>query len=259
MMTMSKAIFDLTSKNIDVGFQNKDSKVIEKETDYILSKIVTIMLSYFSDNICGVSWNQNGVVFREDYLLTERHRKNLMKWLYRLANMSFPASDVEFGKLKVDFENWLYQLGVEEVRFLYHQDYLLTPKEAAEQLGISKVTLNKYIQQGFECVETSSHRKIPKFAVELWKDPVYAIRMQIIAQEKKLRNQTLRERLNEIEQELSELRSKYKTSSFQEAFKDYDGDSMDDPTDFYLWRDLENEREEILRLLGGSGFGSPQD
>jgi excisionase family DNA binding protein len=252
MMMMSKAIFDLTCKNIDVGFQNKDSKVIEKETDYILSKIVTIMLSYFSDKICGVSLNQNAIVFREEYLLTEKHRKDLIKWLQRLANMSFPASDIEFGKLKVDLESWFYQLGGEEIRFHYRQDYLLTPKEAAEYLGISKVTLNKYIQQGFECVETSSHRKIPKFVVELWKDPVYAIRMQMIAQEKKLRNQTPQERLSEINQELSKLEWKYKTSSFQEAFRGYDGDSMDDPTDYYLWRDLENEKKEILKLLGGS-------
>ncbi|PLR75268.1 hypothetical protein CU633_22070 [Bacillus sp. V3-13] len=249
---MSKAIYELTAKTIDLGYREKDENLIEKETDYLLGKIVTLMLSMFSDKIKGITFDKNGIRFDSKYLLSEKHKKNLLKWANRLIQMELPSSDIEFGKLKIDFEKWYYQLGGEEISFEYQESYLLTPKEASEQLGISRVTLNKYIQNGLESVDTTSHRKIPKYVIELWKDPVYAIRMQMIAQEKKLRNQTPAERLEEINNELTQLQIKYKSSSFQEAFREYDGDSMDNPSDYYLWRDLENEKREIIQLLGGN-------
>ncbi|MBE1556987.1 hypothetical protein [Sporosarcina limicola] len=68
-----------------------------------------------------------------------------MKWLKRLATMEMPLSDLDFGKLKIDLENWFYQ----------------------------------------------------------------------------------------------------------EAFHAFDGDSMDVPSDYYTWRDLEEEKKEIFDILGG--------
>jgi len=135
------------------------------------------------------------------------------------------------------------------------ENYLLTPKEASEQLGVSKVTLNKYIQQGLECIDTTSHKKIPTYVIEIWRDSVYAIRLQMIAQEKKRRNQTPTERLHEINNELTELQIKYKSATYQEAFHAFDGDSMDDPSDYYTWRDLEEEKKEIIDVIGGQSLG----
>jgi|SRR5690625_719407 len=96
-------------------------------------------------------------------------------------------------------------MGGEGINFEYQEEYLLTPKEAANQLGVSNVTLNKLIKQGLEIVDTTSHRKIPKHAVQLWKDPVYAIRMQMLLQEKKIKNQLPEERLKEAQEEITEL------------------------------------------------------
>ena len=242
MRAMSKIIYELTAKSIQYGYQNNDEHVIEKETDFIMGKIVTLLLSYFNDKIKGITFDKNMWV---DWDIPA------LKWLKKLVEMKLPATDLEFGKLKVDLENWYYQIGGEKINFEYHESYLLTPKEASEQLGISKVTLNKYIQMGLESINTTSHKKIPKYVIELWKDPVYAIRMQMIAQEKKLREQSPADRLAEINNELTQLHIKYKTDSYEKAFNDFDGDSMDDPTDYYLWRDLENEKKEIIRLLGG--------
>ncbi|MEM5014623.1 helix-turn-helix domain-containing protein [Niallia taxi] len=248
---MSKAIYELTTKTIDLGYREKNENIIEKETDYLLGKIVTSMLSLFSDKIKGITFDKYGIRFDSSFLLSEKHKKNLFKWANKLKDIEQPSSDIEFGKLKVDFENWYYQLGGDEINFEYQEDYLLTPKEASEKLGISRVTLNKYIKQGLESVNTKSHNKIPKYVIELWKNPVYAIRMQMIAQEKKLRNQLPEERLEEINKEVTLLQIKYKCSSYQDAFNKFNGDSMDDPSDYYLWRDLENEKEEIIKLLGG--------
>jgi len=248
---MSQVIYEITEKNIEVAYDEHNEHVIEKETDYILGKIVTIMLGIFSDKLKGITFDKKGIQFNAAYLLSDKHRKNLLKWIKRIMAIETPPSDLDFGKLKIDLENWYYQLGGEGIHFEYEEDYLLTPKEASEQLGISRVTLNKYIQQGLECVDTTSHRKIPKYSIDIWKDPVYSIRLQMIAQEKKRLNQSPAERLQEISGELTELVVKYKSATYQEAFRDYDGDSMDDPTDYYTWRDLEEEKKEIIESLGG--------
>lgn len=248
---MSQVIYAMTEQSIDIAYREHNEHLIEKETDYILGKIVTIMLGIFSDKLKGITFDKSGIQFNNDYLLSEKHHKNLLKWLKRLATLEMPPSDLDFGKLKIDLENWYYQMGGEGIHFEYHEDYLLTPQEASDQLGISKVTLNKYIQQGLERIDTTSHKKIPKYVIDIWRDPVYAIRMQMIAQEKKRRNQSPIDRLQEINIDLTELQVKYKSATYQEAFKDFDGDSMDDPTDYYIWRDLEEEKKEIIAILGG--------
>ncbi|UOQ94851.1 DNA-binding protein [Halobacillus shinanisalinarum] len=249
---MSKAVYDLTAKQINLGFQEKDHHLIEKETDFILNKIVTVMLTVFSDKIEGITFDHYGVILKSEYLLSEKHQENLLKWLKRLMEIEYPSSDIEFGKLKVDLENWYYKMGGEEIHFHYHDDYLLTPKEASERLGVSRVTLNKYIQQGLESLDTSSHHKIPLYVIDLWNDPVYCIRMQMIAQQRKMGKQTPLERLQEINNELSKLQIKYKKPNFKEAFGHLNGDNLDDPADYYLWRDLEDDKEEILKHIGGS-------
>ncbi|WP_373894905.1 helix-turn-helix domain-containing protein [Virgibacillus sp. CBA3643] len=249
---MSNEIYELTNENINQGYRDHELPIIEKETDYIMGKIVTVLLSMFPDKIVGIALDKYGIKFDGNYLLSEKHQKNLKTWLQRLAQTKLPSSDMDFGKLKVDLEHWYYQMGGDEVQFSYPSSYLLTPKEASDHLGVSRVTLNKYIQQGLEVVDTNSHRKIPKYTVELWEDPVYAIRMQMNAQEKKLRNQSPAERLEELNYEITQLEIKYKSGSVKEAFAAYDGDSMDDPSDYYLWRDLETEKKEIMKLLGGS-------
>jgi len=254
---MSKAIYEMTENNIAIAYQDQNENAIEKETDYILNKLVTIMLSISSDNLKGITFHKSGINFSTEYLLSAKHRKNLLNWLKRIKNLDGPPTNLEFGKLKIDLESWYYQLGGESIHFEYQDEYLLTPREVAEELGVSKVTLNKYIKQGLECIDTRSHNKIPKFIVDIWKDPVYAIRLQMISQEKKKNTQSPSDRLHEINDELSELQVKYGSATYQEAFKDFDGDSMDDPSDYYSWKDLEVEKTDIIKLLnlGGSNFG----
>ncbi|SDN75664.1 hypothetical protein [Tenuibacillus multivorans] len=251
---MSEAIYNLTAKHIDVGFREKNQGLIEKETDYIINKIVTVMLTLFSDKIEGITFNKYGMAFNHEYLFSEKHRNNLVKWLEILTEIKYLSSDLEFGKMKVDFENWYYKMGGEKVGFHYHENYLLTPKEASELMGVSKVTFNKYVKQGLECIDTSSHRKIPKYVVELWNDPVYSIRMQMIYQQVKMREQTPLERLQEINNEITLLQVKYNNPSFKETFASLNGDELDDPTDYYSWRDLEEEKEAIIKQIGGKSL-----
>lgn len=248
---MSNTVLNQIELNIHLGYEQKNEQIIETETDSIFKNVFFYMLNFFSSKISSIKVDPKPFALPKEYLFSDKHKKNLLKWIERLTEIDLPASDLEFGKLKIDFEHWYYQLGGEKIEFTYNQDYLLTPQEAADILGISKVTLNKYVKQGLEYIENSSHKRIPKYAVEILKDPIYGIRMQQIAQAKKLREQTPEERYHEITQELADLKLKYGKKTFEETFGGYSGDEMDDPTDYYRWKDLEEELDEILRLRGG--------
>jgi len=251
LIMMSKVIYEYAHRQIELAFEQKDELYIEKETDYIFTKILALLSTLFPDKLMGIKISKEEFKYTSDYLISSKHKKNLFKWLERLSSMHFPASDLDFGKLKVDFETWYYDLGGTSIEFNYHDSYLLKPKDAAEMLGISKVTLNKYIKQGLECMNNGSQNKIPKHAIELMRDPVYSIRMQMNYQKKKKLEQSPEERLFEIIQEIAELQLKYGRKSYQEAFTEPESE-LDDPIDLYRWKDLTEEMDEILKIAGGA-------
>lgn len=244
---MSIAIYEETKKDIDQAYVSKNTSKIEKETRFILNQLIVTILSVFKDRVKGISIDQLDV--KASYIFSEKNRISLLYWLNRFHQLALPISDLEFGKLKIDIEYWYYEIGGKEMNFEYNETYLIKPSQAAEQLGISTVTLNKYMKQGFECVDTTNHHKIPKHAVEVWKDPIYAIKMQMLAQKKKIQNQTSQERIQEINEELLNFQMKYKVKTLHEAFQDYNIDAMDDPSEYYEWRDLEEEKEELITKL----------
>lgn len=250
MMKMSQAIYEYTHRQIKLAYEEHNKLFIEKETDYIFSKILASLSTLFPDKLLGVVICKDQFSFTPEFLFSPKHKKNLFKWLDRINKLEVPTSDLEFGKMKIDFETWYYDLGGEHIEFSYQKEYLLKPKEAAEALGVSNVTLHKYIKQGLECVDNGSQNKIPKHAVELLRDPVYGILMQMVGQKKKRLTLTPAQRLGEINQEIAELQLKYQAKTSEEAFSAYNGDEMDDPTDYYRWRDLVEEMSEILKIAG---------
>ncbi len=253
---MSITLLEQTKIDIEEAYENDNLIKMEKETLFVFGQVFHLMLSVFSDRLKGITFSKDGNEFDEDFLSSKKNMQNLLKILKCITSMKLPASDLNFGKLKIDVERWYNELGGEEMHFEYHEQYLLTPKEAAKQLNISTVTLNKYVKQGFEVMDTTSHHKVPKHAVLLWQDPVYAIRMQMLAQEKKLRHQTPEERLKELLDEITELQNQYNVKTISEAFTKYeiiDLDLLDDPADFRKWADLEEEKEMLMKeMIEGS-------
>lgn len=224
---------------------------------YVFDRVVTYMLSSYKDRLKGITFETFEIDFDEKYLLSQKNMNYMLKLLESIMQIKISTlSDLDFGKMKVDLERWYYHMGGDGMYYEYRKEYLITPKEAAELLGVSTVTLNKYMKQGLETVDTTSHNKIPKHAIELWKDPVYAIRMQMLAQKKKLLNQTIDERLKELREEIFELQMEYKVKTFQDAMDKYkisNIDVMDDPSDFRKWEDLEKEQDKLLnKLIGGT-------
>lgn len=246
---MTTAIYEETKKDINEAYRQKRKSKIQKETSFILSQVITLMMNEFKDRLYGVTTEPFDL--NETYIFSAENKHMLLKWLDRFFLLNFAVNDLEFGKLRVDLESWYLQIGGKGLRFNYREDYLLTPTEAAKALGVSKVTLNKYVKSGLEVVDTNSHRKIPRHAIELWKDPIYGIKMQMLYQKKKLATQTPKERLREVQEKILEFQLKYKKSTSSEAFAGMDVDSLDDPYDYWEWRDLEEEREKLMRKLMG--------
>jgi len=253
---MSATLFEQTKIDIEEAYEKNNLIKMEKESLFVFGQVFHMMLSVFSDRLKGITFSKDGFDIEEAFLISNKNKQNLLKILKCITRMKLPASDLEFGKLKIDVERWYNELGGEEMYFEYHEEYLLTPKEAAKQLDVSTVTLNKYVKQGFEVMDTTSHHKVPKHSIALWKDPVYVIRMQMLAQEKKLRHQTPEERLHELLGEIGELQKQYHVKTISEAFTKYeiiDLDSLDDPADFRKWADLEEEKEMLMKeMIGGS-------
>lgn len=248
VIIMSLAVIQETEKDIDLAYKDLNVPKIQKETSYILGQIIISMLQNFKNRLKGINLDYNDSDFNEAFIKSDKNREALLKWLKQINNKD-PLEDYEFGKLKVDFEEWYYQIGGRNIEFEYQDSYLLKPKEAAAALGISTVTLNKYVKQGFEYIHHSSQNRIPKHMIYLWKDPFYSIKIQLFYQKKKILNQTPKERLKDVLEELLDFQMKYKVSTVKQAFPTIDGDGMDTLADYYEWQSLEEEFYELKEKL----------
>ncbi|AOH57051.1 hypothetical protein ABE28_022120 [Peribacillus muralis] len=248
---MSLAVYEETEKEIDLAYKELNKTKIEKETSYILSQLIMVMMGTFKDRLKSITFDTHDLYFDEVFITSNKNKTALLNWLKRMIGMYHPIDDHEFGKLKVDLEEWYYQIGGRDIVFEYRDTYLLKPKETAEILGVSTVTLNKYVKRGFEYIPNSSQNRIPKHMIYLWKDPVYAIKVQMLFQEKKLRNQTPEERLKEVIKELLEFQMKYGAEFHKDAFPELDGDEINAIADYYEWEDLEEEYLELKQKVYG--------
>lgn len=253
VFNMPVALQDVVKQDIDRAYDEKIVPRMEKETRFILSQLVTTIMWNFEDRLEGIVVKKFD--FDEDYLTSEQNRKMLIKWLQRMAEMNPNMSDLEFGKLRVDFESWIYRLGGNGVKFHYAEEYLLTPQEAADRLGVSRVTLNKYIKMGLEAIDTTSHRKIPRHAVELWKNTIYSIKMQDLYNKRKMATQSLEEKLMDVKEKIFQFQKKYGSRTCAEAFEGMNIDDLDDPHDYWEWQELEKMEKKLYEMVLGEKRG----
>lgn len=252
---MSFAVYEEAEKEIDLAYKELNKPKIEKETSYILSQLIVVMMGAFKERLKSITFDTQDFCFDEVFITSNKNKKALLNWLNRMIGMSLPIDDYAFGKLKVDLEEWYYQIGGQNIVFEYQDSYMLKPKDAAKQLGVSTVTLNKYVKRGFEYIHSSSQNRIPQHMIYLWKDPVYAIKVQMLFHEKKLLNQKPEERLKEVIDELLEFQLKYRTETCSEAFVNLDGNEMNAIADYHEWEALEEEYRELKNRF----YGEPKN
>lgn len=126
---------------------------------------------------------------------------------------------------------------IEELRSSY-----LTVEEAMVELGLSENRLRRYIRRG---LTTMHDGKIPRYAVVLMKDPVFAFIMQWEYQQNKIENQTKEERLKDIQRRIIEFEEE-NGGNFDELFghlTDEQIEEMDESMDLDLmmWKELSQE------------------
>ncbi|WDM21286.1 hypothetical protein [Paenibacillus polymyxa] len=119
----------------------------------------------------------------------------------------------------------------------------LTFEEVMDELGLSEKSLKRFIRQGF----TANERGIPRYAIELLKDPIYSILMQMEFQKQKLKTQTVEERIEEIRVEIMEFEEKFE-GKFDDMFGHLpEGEILllDFGDDIKYWKYLIEELREI--------------
>ncbi|MFS0871084.1 MULTISPECIES: hypothetical protein [Paenibacillus] len=125
----------------------------------------------------------------------------------------------------------------------------LTMEQVMHELGLSEMSLKKYIRQ---CGLTVYNRMIPRYAIELAKDSVYGILMQKEYQDKKLKTQTQEEYLLEIEERIAEYEEMF-LGGFWELYghlTDEELDLMDEGMEIKAWKVLIEELREIQSRIG---------
>lgn len=102
--------------------------------------LIIHMMNVFKDRIKSITFNH--VYYNYSYISSDKNFKDLSYWLQSLRKMEKSYTDLEFGELKFNLEDWYYKIGGKEITFHYHTDYLMTPGQAATELGISNCPFN---------------------------------------------------------------------------------------------------------------------
>src|SRR5699024_6792520 len=102
-------------------------------------------------------------------------------------------------------------------------------------------------KKGMETIQTTAHRKIPKHVIPLWQDPKYCLKMQRLAINKSLMNQTNFEQFLEVSRAIAQLQYKYKSNTVSESIKD--NLAIVDPSEYYNWCALERKKDKLLKKM----------
>lgn len=126
------------------------------------------MQAVYNDRLKSIIVDIEDVKYNRPYVYSDGNRDALLDWLKRISELD-SVSDREFYDLKVDIENWYEKIGGNEIRFIYRDEYLLKPAEAAKRLGISLKSLDDIVNNEMEYVLPDYPFKVPKHAVDAWK------------------------------------------------------------------------------------------
>lgn len=246
MNFMNYVIYEEKVNEIKLAFMEKNMSKIKNLTYFTLLSIIESLLEAYKNRIKYIIFDPSKIMFDEQYVSSEENRKALLRWLKEIISMDNSMNDYEFGKLKIELEEWFFNIGGCDLRFEYQNSYLLNQNEVVEKLGVSIIDL---IKRGAEYTINDSKYQIPKHIVYLWQDAVYSLKIQILYNNRKLREQEPLERYQEVKDEIFEFQMKYRAKTSKEAFPVFDENNMDDQDiiEFYEWSALEEEYQ-LLKL-----------
>lgn len=239
---MNHSFIALSEQEMLSAFESNSIIRIAKETSYLFLCAIEILETTFNDKLVSISFECDDHLFFPKNIISSKEKKILINWFEKVKSLKLINNDIEFGKFIIDFQEWYYSMGGSNIVFTYQETYLITSKEAAESLNISKVTFSKYVSSGFQVSDTTKHKKVPPFMVDIWLNhPSYVSKLKAIYEYKHSLSFTEKEHLNEILFEIFRLEKKYNTTDLDNFFKNAP-DTFEITSDSLEWSILKNEK-----------------
>ncbi|PHD33044.1 helix-turn-helix domain-containing protein [Bacillus toyonensis] len=248
-MKMSLAVYEQTKESIDHAFATKDERLLEKETQFLLSSFVSAIPDTFSESVRYVSLRKTKLKKSHDFF-TDNHKTFMNQALEILNEQGIEKS--EFKKMKFLFDKWFLTTTDEGyIDYEYNTSELVSAEDAATILEVSKPTIYKYLERGLEYKEINGVKKIPRTVIELWKDPVTSFELQWMYQQKKLRNQTLEDKFEIVQQKINTFEKNF-GDTFEVKYgnlTDKEIDALDKAADIFEWKDYVKQKKSLLKMI----------
>ena len=249
---MTTEILTKTEHAINTAFESRDSSLLEKETIFVLNNFAINLSDVYSNIFNFVKPIKVKLRTEPQFLFADKYMSSLKKILSYSERIF--SEHIETVELKLTFDSWFYEVTSQGSLVCdYNPEILVNISDAADQLGVSRTMIYKYIDRGLEVVGEKGSQKIPQFILSAWKNPAYAFQMQWIHQIKRERNQTLEQRIESINRQINEFEIEYK-GTFHHLFGDLsseDIDGMSEAVDIQDWKELEEEKQRLLERLNG--------
>jgi hypothetical protein len=251
-MLMSTEVLTLTEKAIDQAVAQRDVFMLEKESLFALSNFSCTASEVFSDIVYSFKPFQVKFI-KEPNVLFQTEYISSLKDVVRLNNRLY-ENKVDYMDAYLHFIQWFYQATTEGIITAeYRSEHLVSITDASEELGVSRTMMYKYIDRGLETVGEKGSKKIPRFVLEAWKKPDQAFIIHFIHAVRKARTQTVEEKLDNINQRISEFEIEYEGTFYQlfGSLSVEEIDSMDEAVDIFDWKKLEEEKRALLKRVKG--------
>ena len=249
---MTTEVLTKTEYQINKAYESHDISLLEKETIFVLNNFVINMADAYSHIFNFVKPMKVKLRTEPQFLFSEKYMSSLKKILSDSERIFSEPMDT--AELKLRFDAWFYEVTIRgSLMYDYQPDILVNISEAAEQLGVTRTMIYKYIERGLEVVGEKGSQKIPQFILNAWKNPAYAVQMQWIYQIKRERNQTIEQKIESINKKIDEFEMQYK-GTFYHLFghlSEKEIDEMSEAVDIQDWKELEEDKQRLLEQLNG--------
>lgn len=246
---MSIQVLERTKDTIEEAFKSNDPVLLEKEIQFLLYAFSDFISDMFATSVRFISFRKMKIkstnrllaeadveAFHEIIELLEQQKVN---------GLEFKTSKFSFDKLFAEVTEDGY------IDYEYESSELMSVEEASHYLGVSRPTIYKYVSKGLEFKELNNVKKIPKVALDLWKDPSIAFELQWIYQQNKKRWQTTEEKIAEVQQKITEFEMEFE-GEFDTLYGDLNDreiDQLDEAHDVYDWKNYLTEKNNLIKQL----------
>ncbi|WP_379968050.1 hypothetical protein [Ectobacillus sp. sgz5001026] len=189
-MEMSLAVYYKIQDLINNALRVRDVTLLEIQTQFVLMNTILAIPVWFSQTVQFA--RVTGLKMKESpsFLFSETNVYMVRKLLDTLKDGKRVNHD--FSHFKLDFDLWFFEMTSSGwIDYVYDKTQLVSADCAARILLVSKPTIYNYLNKGMEYVEVNGNKKIPLYVLQLWSESGLALKLQLLAQQKKDRIQSI--------------------------------------------------------------------